>query len=44
MNMNEIHVIHLFKRLIHSGTKQVVIFMNESLNHWLTRLVSRFIQ
>ncbi len=28
-----------FKRLIHSETKQVTVFMNESLNHWLTRFI-----
>jgi len=28
--------LNSIKRLIHSETKQVTVFMNESLNHWLT--------
>ncbi len=39
MNHWIIDSLDSFKRLIHSEMKQVTVFMNESLNHWLTRFV-----
>ncbi len=39
MNHWIIDSLDSFKRLIHSETKQVTVFMNESLNHWLTWLI-----
>ncbi len=35
------HSFDSFKWLIHSGMKQVTVFMNGLLNHWLTRFVQK---